>query len=58
MSSEIETLTGIVRGLMAGILLMMFVGLWIWVFGAKQRGTFESASRLPLEEDERAGETA
>ena len=58
MSSEIESVSGILRGLMAGILLAMFVGLWIWVYGAKRRGFFESASRLPLEEDERAGGAA
>ena len=58
MSSEMESIAGIVRGLMAGILLAMFVGLWIWVFGAKRRRSFESASRLPLEEDERAGGAA
>lgn len=53
-----EGLTGIVRGLMAGVLLAMFVGLWIWVYGAKRRGPFESASRIPLEEDERSGGAA
>ncbi len=54
MSHEMEALTGMLRGVMAGILLVMFVGLWIWVFGRGQRAAFEAASRLPLEED-RAG---
>ena len=51
MSAGMEAFTGVVRGLMAGALLLMFVGLWIWVYGAKRRQSFESASRLPLEED-------
>ncbi len=55
MSSEMETIAGLVRGLMAGVLLAMFVGLWVWAFAAKRRERFESASRLPLEEDNSGG---
>ncbi|MBS0421261.1 MAG: cbb3-type cytochrome c oxidase subunit 3 [Proteobacteria bacterium] len=51
MSHEMEALTGLLRGVMAGTLLLMFVGLWIWVFGKRQRAGFEAAARLPLEED-------
>ena len=51
MSHEMEALSGVIRGLMAGVLLVMFVGLWLWVFGAQHRESFERASRLPLEED-------
>ncbi len=58
MSSEMESVTGIVRGLMAGLLLAMFVGLWLWVFAAKRRKSFESASLLPLEEDGPGGRAA
>lgn len=54
MSQELEAVTGLVRGVMAGILLVMFIGLWVWVFGRRQRAAFEAAARLPLEED-RAG---
>jgi cytochrome c oxidase cbb3-type subunit 4 len=52
-----ESVAGLVRGVMAGLLLVMFIGLWIWAFGAKRRKSFESASRLPLEEDG-SGESA
>ena len=55
MSSEIESVAGLVRGLMAGVLLAMFVGLWFWAFAAKRRQFFESASRLPLAEDSSGG---
>ena len=51
MSHEMEAFTGVLRGTMAGILLVMFVGLWLWVFSGRRRATFESAARLPLEED-------
>ncbi len=55
MSHELEAVTGLVRGVMAGILLVMFIALWVWVFGRKQRAGFEDAARLPLEDD-RAGD--
>ena len=51
MSPEMEALTGVLRGAMAAILLVMFVGLWVWVFSSRRRATFESAARLPLEDD-------
>lgn len=51
MSAELESLTGIVRGVMAGALLITFVCLFVWVYGSKRRQWFDSASRLPLEED-------
>jgi cbb3-type cytochrome oxidase subunit 3 len=53
-----ESVAGIVRGLMAGLLLAMFVGLWLWVFAAKRRKSFESVSQLPLEEDGPGGRAA
>jgi cytochrome c oxidase cbb3-type subunit IV len=51
MSPEMQAFAGVVRGVMAGALLVIFVGLWVWVYGARRRQWFESAARLPLEED-------
>lgn len=51
MSTELQTTVDLVRGVTAGVLLTMFVGLWVWAFAAKRRSGFEVASRLPLEED-------
>ena len=51
MSSEVEVLTGIVRGVMAGVLLLTFIGLCGWVLGPGRQAGFESAALLPLEED-------
>ena len=55
MSIEMESLAGLLRGVMAGVLLVMFVWLCLWVFAAKRRTSFESTSLLPLEEDGSAG---
>jgi cytochrome c oxidase cbb3-type subunit 4 len=51
MSEEMQAAMGLVRGVMSGLLLVIFIGLWFWAFAAKRRKSFESASRLPLEED-------
>jgi len=51
MSTEMEAVTGVVRGVMAGLLILTFLMLGLWVFAAKRRAFFDSASRLPLEED-------
>jgi len=58
MSHEMQALTGMIRGLMAGVLLIMFLGLWMWVFRTRHRQSFEMASRLPLEEDPTGDSTA
>jgi cbb3-type cytochrome oxidase subunit 3 len=58
MSAELQAVMGLTRGLIAGVLLAMFVGLWLWAFAAKRRPGFESASRLPLDEDIPGGSTS
>jgi len=55
MSTQIEYLTGIIRGVMAGLLIVTFLLLGVWVFAAKRRASFENAARLPLEEDSQRG---
>jgi len=57
MSAELQAVAGLARGLMAGVLLAMFLGLWLWAFSAGRRERFESAARLPLEEDTLEGNT-
>jgi cytochrome c oxidase cbb3-type subunit IV len=51
MNQQMQAWTGIVQGLMAGILLLMFLGLWMWVYSGRRRAGYDSASQLPLEED-------
>jgi cytochrome c oxidase cbb3-type subunit IV len=51
MGSTIMAGAGIASGVMAGVLLLMFVGLWLWAYSRRRRPAFDAASRLPLEED-------
>ena len=44
MNSEFEAVAGVTRGLMAGVLLAMFVGLWVWAFAPKRRKSFVATS--------------
>lgn len=44
---EIETF----RGIMTGVLLVLFVAIVIGAASRKRRDTYESAARMPLEED-------
>lgn len=44
---------GVVSGVVTGVLLLAFIGGWIWVWSDKRRAEFEIAARLPLESDDR-----
>jgi cytochrome c oxidase cbb3-type subunit IV len=41
------------RGLVTGALLLSFIGLVVWAWSRARRADFESAARLPLEEDQK-----
>jgi len=51
MSPDTELATGILRGVVAGVLFAAFLSLWLWAYSARRKPRFEAASRLPLEED-------
>jgi cytochrome c oxidase cbb3-type subunit IV len=51
MSSAIMAGAGIASGVVAGLLLVIFVGLWLWAYSSRRRPAFDAAARLPLEED-------
>jgi len=60
MSPEMVAGTGIVRGIVAGVLLIAFVALWFWCYSARRRPMFDAAAQMPLEDDtysEPRGET-
>jgi cytochrome c oxidase cbb3-type subunit IV len=42
---------GTLSGIFTGILLLLFVGMWVWAFSRRQRAKFDEAARIPLEED-------
>jgi len=39
------------HGTMLVILMVAFVGLWIWAWSRKRKATFDRAALLPLEDD-------
>ena len=47
--------SGTLSGIVTSVLVVLFVGMWIWAFSPRQRRRFEEAARVPLEEDEGAG---
>ena len=51
MSPAMLSATGVVRGLVAAVLLIAFMALWLWAYSGRRRALFERLSRLPLEDD-------
>jgi cytochrome c oxidase cbb3-type subunit IV len=51
MTPDTEIATGVLRGVVAGVLFAAFLLLWLWAYSARRKPGFEAASRLPLEED-------
>lgn len=41
-----------VSGIVTGILLVLFVGGWIWVWRPARKAEFDAAARLPLDDEE------
>ena len=41
-----------ISGIVTAILLATFVAGWIWAWSPKRKSDFETAARLPLENDE------
>jgi len=41
-----------ISGIVTAILLLCFIGGWIWAWSPKRKREFEDAARLPLSDDE------
>lgn len=41
---------GFVRGLITATLLVLFIGLWFFIWSKKRNKEYEAASQLPLED--------
>lgn len=41
-----------ISGLITLVLLLAFVGGWIWAWSSKRKAQFDAAARLPLEDDQ------
>ena len=42
---------GVFRGVITGVLLVLFVWLVAWTWSKSRKPTFDAAARVPLEED-------
>lgn len=42
---------GNLSGIATALLLVIFVGGWIWAWSARRQQDFEAASRLPLDDE-------
>ena len=51
MSPEMLAGVGVLRGVMAAVLLVAFIGLWLWTYSGRHRVMFDRAAQLPLEDD-------
>lgn len=40
-----------ISGIVTALLLVLFVGGWIWAWSPKRKREFEDAAHLPLEDD-------
>jgi len=41
-----------ISGIVTAILLLCFIGGWIWAWSPKRKREFDDAARLPLNDDE------
>lgn len=48
---------GHVAGVVTAILMVTFIGIWIWAWRARHKRVFDRMARLPLEDDGRADES-
>lgn len=43
--------SGVISGVVTAILIVTFIGGWIWAWSAKRKPDFDAAARLPLDDD-------
>ncbi len=46
--------SGTLSGIATAVLIVLFVGVCIWAYSARQRARFDAAARMPLEDDDEA----
>jgi len=51
MNPEILASIGVLRGVIAAVLLVTFIALWLCTFSRRRRAMFETLAQLPLEDD-------
>jgi cytochrome c oxidase cbb3-type subunit 4 len=40
-----------INGLLTGLLLIIFLGIWLWAWSSRNKEKFDAMSKLPLEEE-------
>jgi cytochrome c oxidase cbb3-type subunit 4 len=43
--------SGTLSGIVTSILLVLFLGVWVWAYSSRRKEQFNEAARMPLEED-------
>jgi cytochrome c oxidase cbb3-type subunit 4 len=43
--------SGTLSGIVTAILIVLFLGVWVWAYSSRRREQFNLAARMPLEED-------
>ena len=43
---------GTLSGIVTAVLIVVFVGVWIWAYSKRRKSSFDAAARLPLEDEE------
>lgn len=38
-------------GIITLLLMLLFIGIVVWAWSSRRRGTYEKAARMPLEDD-------
>ena len=51
MSPEMLAEVGVLRGVVAAVLLMAFLALWLWAYSGRRSVIFDRVAQLPLEDD-------
>ena len=40
-----------INGILTGLLIVLFLGIWIWAWSSRNTGKFSALSQLPLEDE-------
>ena len=43
--------SGVISGVVTAVLIVIFIGGWIWAWSAKRKPDFDAAARLPLDDE-------
>lgn len=43
---------GVINGVITGVLLILFVALWVWAWSSRNKEAFDELAKLPLEEEQ------